>query len=920
MDILAAFKVIMHQMDFKKYVLVLLLVTAIIPAFAQQDSISLSTIVSKTEKLSTEHPFEKIYLHFDKPYYAVNDTMWFKAYLTIGSLHQPSALSRIIYVDVISDKDSLIQTLKLQSANGIGYGDIVLAKALYKQGNYYIRAYTNWMRNFGPEYFFNKAISIGDIDDDGLTSGVSFTKTKKNNDIYISARLSYKDQNGNAAADKKVSYDVLAENGSIIKGKGITDKNGFLTVYLQSNKLTGAVSPNLVTSVDQGSKKPIVNSFSLKSIMGSADVQFFPEGGNLISGVRSKIAFKAVGSDGMGINITGSVVDNTGTEVATFASGHAGMGLFPLQPESDKTYKAIVLFPDGSKNTYDLPGITKDGIVIGVNNNDPDNLSVKIATNDQFLKRYLNKGFYIVAQSGGVIYYTGLASLQSLVYTGVIPKSKFPTGILQVTLFAADGDPLSERLVFIQHNDALNISLNSNLPSYNTKQKVTMALSAKNQALPAHGSFSVAVVDATKVPSDEDAETTILSSLLLTSDLKGYIEKPNYYFNHIDDQKRANLDVLMLTQGYRRFSYANILAGKYPSIIYPAEKQMDISGTLRTESGVPVFKGNVSISIPDRNISANTVTDAEGHFTFSNIAVYDFTKITLSARNNVNSDNLMIMVDVPAGVPLVKGTYSQMPVANVDSAMNVYLYNKRKQIDNTHLLKEVVIKAQKAKVLHAPYKSLVGLSFEADQVLGSDALKDCGSDFEGCVLGRVFGLWHVDNKYYIYKDYVGGNKKPVKFFVNGGAVDDIYLSNITPADIESIEVFFKDGVAKVMSFYDCNGIISITTKSHSLSPVEKNNLDLAFLTVQKNVITIMPKGYYKARVFYSPVYDNQTNLKDINDFRNTIYWNPNVITDKTGSATFEYYNSDGRGNYRVVVEGIDDDGNIGRYLFQYKVK
>jgi hypothetical protein len=376
----------------------------------------------------------------------------------------------------------------------------------------------------------------------------------------------------------------------------------------------------------------------------------------------------------------------------------------------------------------------------------------------------------------------------------------------------------------------------------------------------------------------------------------------------------------MLTQGYRRFSYANILTGKYPSITYPAEKQMDISGTLRTESGVPVFKGNVNISIPDRNISANTVTDAEGRFNFSNVSIYDFTKITLSARNNVNSDNLMIMVDIPAGVPLVKGTYSQMPMDNVDSVMNVYLFNKRKQNDNTHLLKEVVIKGHKAKVLHAPYKSLVGLSFEADQVLGADALKDCSSDFEGCVLGRIFGLWHSDDKYYIQKDYMNGNKKPVKFFVNGLAVDDIYLSSINPADIESIEVFFKDGIAKVMTFYDCNGIISITTKSHSFSPVDKKNMDLSFLTMQKNVITIMPKGFYKSRVFYSPVYNTQDNLKDINDFRNTIYWNPNVVTDKTGSAIFEYYNGDGKGTYRVIVEGIDDDGNIGRTVFQYKVK
>src|SRR6185312_8123002 len=522
------------QMSFRKFLLFFVLTAAGLNAFAQRDSISLTTIVSKTDKLATEHPFEKVYLHFDKPYYAVGDTIWFKAYLTIGPNHQLSGLSHIIYVDVISNKDSVVTSLKLPTVNAVGFGDITLSKALYKQGNYHIRAYTYWMRNFGPDFFFNKTISIGNAIDNPVIARISITKTKKNNGGTINAKLLYKDREGNAYEGAKVTWAVQNDDETITKGRGITDKNGFLYISF-TNKGPGLSEASLVATIDLANKKPVVNTFPLKSVFAVADVQFFPEGGELVAGVRSKVAFKAIGPDGLGMNIAGTITDNNGTEIASFTSRHAGMGIFALLPENDKTYKATITFPGGSKQTYDLPRIQRGGITLAVNNNDPENLGVKIATNEEYFKSYRNRGFYIVAQSGGVIYYTALATLQSQVYTATVAKNKFPTGILQVTLFAADGEPLGERLVFIKHNDALDISLGTNLPAYTARQHVTMTLSAKNHSHPATGTFSVAVIDETKVPYDENAETTILSSILLTSDLRGYIEKPNYYFNHPDD-------------------------------------------------------------------------------------------------------------------------------------------------------------------------------------------------------------------------------------------------------------------------------------------------------------------------------------------------------------------------------------------------
>jgi len=921
MNILALLLSSMPRINFARCLPLIVFITAGLNAFAQRDSISLATIVSKTDKLANEHPFEKVYLHFDKPYYAVGDTIWFKAYLTIGPKHQLSALSHIIYVDVISNKDSVVSSLKLPTINAVGFGDITLSKDLYKQGNYHIRAYTYWMRNFGPDFFFNKTISIGNAIDNPVAAKISVTKNKRNNVEVVNAKVLYKDRDGNAYEGKKVSWVVENDDETISKGRGVTDRSGYLNISFTSRSGNSPETSNLVTTIDLADKRSVVKTFSLKSVFAGTDVQFFPEGGDLVTGVRSKVAFKAIGPDGLGINITGSIVDNTGNEVTSFTSRHAGMGIFALLPENDKTYKASVAFPDGSKKMFDLPRVQRGGITLAINNNDPENLSIKIAANDEYFKAYRNRGFYIVAQKGGVIYYTALAALQSQVYTGVVAKNKFPTGILQVTLFAANGEPLGERLVFINHNDALDLSLSTNLPVYTSRQHVDMKLNAKSNALPAEGTFSVAVIDESKVPYDDNAETTILSSLLLTSDLRGYIEKPNYYFNHPDDNTLANLDILMLTQGYRRFSYTDILRDKYPGVTFLPEKNMEITGTLRTSTGVPVFKGIVNLRIPSRNISVNSPTDANGQFRFSNVAVLDSTKMILSARNNSGRSNVMLTVDAHPYQPVTKNFDDPNQIVDIDSTLSAYLQNSKKQNESSHVLNEVIVRSTKTTTItHENYSELSGLSPMTDQTITTERLKNCSFDLVSCIMSNVFGITHADDNFYIKRAYDAGNKKPVQFFVNGLGVDYPYLSSMRTEDVGLIEVYLTDGVSGINDRYGTNGIISITTKSGSFTPKEKTD-DLQPLSTPGNSVTITPKGYYRARFFYSPKYDRpQGTVQRLSDLRSTIYWNPNIITDKNGNAAFDFYNADGKGTYKAIVEGIDYNGNIGRFVLRYTVK
>ena len=135
-------------------------------------------------------------------------------------------------------------------------------------------------------------------------------------------------------------------------------------------------------------------------------------------------------------------------------------------------------------------------------------------------------------------------------------KRRLSTGVTTITLFSPNNEPLCERLIFIQNYDQLNLNVTTNKARYAPRENITLKLNAKTRADSAVvGHFSVAVTDESKMPDDENNETTILTSLLLTSDLKGYIEQPNYYFNHINDTTTKNLDLVMLTHGYRRFEW-----------------------------------------------------------------------------------------------------------------------------------------------------------------------------------------------------------------------------------------------------------------------------------------------------------------------------------------------------------------------------
>ncbi len=894
---------------------VLLCLFAVFVGFARFDDDILTKAASQLSKWSADHPQEKVYLHMDKPYYAIGDDIWFKAYVTIGAKHQLSALSGILNVELINDKDSVKKALKLPITAGVTWGDFKLTDSL-REGNYRIRAYTNYMRNAGEDYFFDKTIAVGNSINNTVFAKTTYTySAAPNNQQKVDAVVNYTGLDGKPYAGKEVYYEVELSFRTITKGKGVTDEQGNLNISFVNTIPTLFKNGHITTTLKLSPEQKVTKTLLVKAASEKADVQFFPESGTLLSGVRNKVAFKAVGSDGLGVNIHGKIVDSDNQEVAQLNAEHLGMGWFMLSPMAGKTYMAVITYPDGSETKTTLPKAADRGYILSVNSTDLTDVIVKITTNEVTLNENQNAALSLLVHSGANIIYTAKTNLVSAVFVARIPKNRFPTGIAQFTLFSATGEPLNERVAFIQNPDQLNIALSSDKTTFTTREKVKLNISAKNKdGQPVVGTFSVAVTDESKVPVTEANESTIQSNLLLTSDIKGYVEQPNYYFADPTDKTRADLDVLMLTQGYRRFAWKQIMAGDLPPLTYQPEKTLNIAGHVRTSGGKPVPGGKVTVfTSTGGTFLLDTVTDNDGAFAFKDLVFVDSVKFVIQARNAKGGKNVEIVLDnITPQMVTANKNFGDVEI-NVNSSLFPYLQNSKNQYDEflkyglinkTILLKGVTISDKKNPLKNSANLNGAG---NADQVVKADQLEACAT-LSQCLISKIAFVTFRDGLAYSTRS----PSTPMMIVMDGMPMTNFNLDDLSAGDVESVEVLRSIGYTAIYGTGSSTGVLVITTKRGQNNSVLQN--------YAPGVMVYKPQGYAKTRQFYSPQYDDPKTNTRIADLRTTIFWSPTILTDKNGVSSVSYFNADGKGTYKAVIEGIDIDGNIGRQVFRYKVE
>lgn len=898
-----------------KFQCLILVVAATTVSFIFQDD-PLKKILTQLEKYRTEYVQEKVHLHLDKPYYAIGDNIWFKAYVVGSEDHRLSNISRILYVDLINEKDSIKQSLRLPVNAGLAWGDFTLSDSL-KEGNYRIRAYTRWMRNFGEEYFFDKTIRIGNSISNSILTKAIYTFSTVGNNQKVEADITYTNLQGEPLKNKEVSYHVQLNFRNISRGKAVTDDLGHVKINFVNNQPFILRSGNIFTSLRVHPNNSVSTIIPVKATSNEVDLQFFPEGGSLVNQIRSKVAFKAVGADGLGVAVYGKIVDQHNNTITEFKAKHAGMGYFGLTPKPGETYQAIIKFQDGSEKRYLLPKTQAEGYVLTLNNLDTADIKIKVTVSPTI---HSGGELKLVAQLNGVVYYVAKAIIDKSVFTSTVEKKRFPSGILQFTLFTPQNEAVAERLVFINNSDFLSIGMQPEKQQPQKREKVRLALDVKGaDGKPAMGSFSMAVVDESKVVLNEDYETSILSNLLLTSDLKGYVEQPNYYFNDYSKEKALDLDLLMLTQGWRRFVWKNILSDAFPSITYTPETTISVSGTVTTNNGQRVVGGKVTLfSSAGDVLLMDTVTDGDGRFVFKDLFYNDSTKFVIQARNQNGRKNVQIELDRIPPQLVTKNKNLANLETNVNVSLIAYLLNSHKQYEELKkyglgnpsiLLSEVKITETRPRVQNSSNLNGAG---NADNIISAKDLQ-YATDLPSYLHGRVAGIIIMNGIAYSSRSMLSSFSGPVpmQLVVDGMFVSPSFLGSINPQDVESIEVLKSVSNTAIYGLRGGGGVLVINTK--------RGERNMSYDTFAPGIISFKPQGLYKSRQFYAPNYDDPKINSKIADLRSTIYWNPNIVTDSNGKSAIEFFNADGVGRYAVVVEGIDLQGHIGRTVYRYSV-
>lgn len=870
-----------------------------------------SDLIKRLQEYNKNYAQEKIHLHLDKPYYAIGDDIWFKAYIINTLTNEPSDISRALYVELINEKNAIKSQIKLPMQGGISWGDFKLPDTL-SEGNYRIRAYTQWMRNAGTEYFFDKTIKIGNSWANKVFTKTAYSYIKEDNTDKVTSKIQFTDKNGKPYSNSEVTYEVQMNAKSLARGKATTDTEGEISISFSNNQQGQPTSGNILATLTLPNKEKIIKNIPITATSNNIDVQFFAEGGNLVESLPNRVAIKAVNTTGLGEDMSGIIVDNEGTEVNRFETIYRGMGSFVINPQPGKIYTAKVRFKDGSEKSYALPKVQTSGYVLSVNNSNPEKIAVKIMLSADLIG---NSELKLVAQHSGNIYFVTKAQSQKQIVTANIPKKELPSGIVQFTLFNAANNPVCERLAFVNNiEDRINATVENLKPGYPKRGQVDINLLAKFGDKPLRGSFSVSVTNTASVKPDPENETNILTTMLLTSDLAGYIETPNYYFLNNDEKTAQALDNLMLTQGWRRILWKTIINNTQPVNTFKPEKSLGISGVITSYGGKPLPNSKVSLFSSSGGFFAiDTLTDAQGRFNFDNLIFGDSTKFIVQGRTAKNKKSVDIKLDIVPGQVVTKNKNTGDIEVNVNEALQGYLkqssnyfdeLTKRGLLERTLVLKEVNIVEKRNQAQNSSNLNGAG---RADYVVTAEMLQTCPT-LSMCLQGRVAGLIIQGGVPYLMRNMSSG--QPMQIILDGMNVGSEFLDNIMPSDVETIEVLKSIGNTAIYGSQGGGGVLVITTKRGG---------GVSTSSFAPGIITHAPKGYHTIREFYSPKYDASV-PDNRSDFRSTVYWNPQLVTDTEGKGKFSFFNTDEAGTYRIVIEGIDMMGHLARAVYTYEVK
>jgi hypothetical protein len=636
---------------------------------------------------------------------------------------------------------------------------------------------------------------------------------------------------------------------------------------------------------------------------------FFPEGGDLVGGMENNVAFKAEDGFGQPKKISGILYDQTGKPLFNFTSSHNGMGKFLLVPEKQDVFYAVWKDEKGIEHRTDLPAVHSSGIALRI-------LTLKeklVFSVARPAESQANQQVVVMAHMNQQMVYRAVVNLKDISMSGGnIPTKELPTGVIQVTVFDMNQMPLAERVCFVNnHEYGFEGKLTVSAKSIQKRGRNVVDIDLMDTS---KSNLAIAVTDA-EVDGNRPGDNNIITGLLLTGDLHGYVKDPYYYFMNESDSLMQQLDLVMLTHGWRRFKWEDLAQGKVPVIKYPLANYLSLNAEVLGVVSSRIAKDeSLNVIFQDKDSATNMLTVPylnNGKFSISGLIFYDTAKAYYQFNTNRNLSNEAAVIfknGLYVAPKKLKPFDMTMPVWSPDDSSLIRksqqvfveiarIHSQDKKVQNLAAVTvRRRIKSDKEK-LDEDYAS--GL-FSGGNATIFDLMNNTGQygalDIFTYLQGRVAGLQVTMNG--PTPSLLWRGSTPA-VYLNEMQADAGQIKNINISEIAMVKVFSPGSAGAISN--SAGGVIAVYTKKGHDKKADPSIKGLEMARIP---------GYTATREFYSP--DYLTNPEpEADDIRTTLYWNPYILgSSKEKKFSFTFYNSDVTHHIRIILEGIDENGKL----------
>ncbi len=753
--------------------------------------------------------------------------------------------------------DRLIQSLKDYTENN------PQEKVYLSLDNpFYVAGETIYFKAYLPSYF-NPALKTA--------SGILYTDLYNVKNKLV---LAYKSKIKDGITHGSISLPDTLENGNYT----LVSYTNWMRNFDTHGYFRKSVNIyNAYTALDQ---KP-----SLKK-NEAVHLFFFPEGGQLINNLESKVVFKAILNSGSGTKINGALLDENNNKICELYSNNLGIGTFKIKPTKGKKYY-VKLKNSNFEKKYQLPPTKNVGIVLSVDSLNSQNLQLSIQSQGK------NSNLLITLQNSSKIFLTKkikLVSKDTMIY---ISKTKIPTGINQITIFNRDTQlPIINRLIFINHEKQLNIKIIPEKTNYKTRENVKAKIRITDQNnKPIKGNFSVRVSN--RIPNRY--ADNIYSYLQLSSKLKDDIENPNYYLMNKESDTNITLDNLLITLSLKGLSWHDLLNYKYKEHLFAIEKNNAFLLKHKlTMHGEPIRNKPILVLLMNKLSTYQGTTDNDGLLELE-IASYFGKERFIYQKNGDKTKSLEIDKNrMTKKTVITKNTVHnhEMP-EEVKTSIQNFLINQT-YTKNNNLTKSPLKNTLSQNNYQLLCDKLIYLKDYVKFNTMAEIIKEIlpGVNIRKSKQGKFQVKIYAKFLKHVYK------LEPL-YIVNGQPTFDTdFILHLNANFIKSIGIIHSPDNLIPFGEVGTNGVMIINTSEEIKTPNDKNIIEF--------------KGFNIVKEYYQPKYDNEeTKNNSIPDFRSVLYWNPTIITDENGETTVEFYTSDEVSNYNIAIEGLSSTGQIG---------